>query len=225
MSAKFLVTTQAGYLQKNTRSKHICDARSHIAKRQHAIRHAIDDASASVEDQTRIRQPFPEPAQPIDPDATCIQDRQSQSSGSQSILGAEEDSIWDEEDEDLSLDDLIDIFPSILSEERRITTTAVQTERTSHAHDVRSTQKQALPPGPTSRELTLTVHTLSKGHGQANTPQKRASDGGASLPTIAQISSTLDPFIRLPIEISEQEKSLVHFCKSNAHENATRLST
>ena len=225
MSAKFLVTTQVSYLQKKTKSKHICDARSHTAKHQHAIRHAKDDASILVKDQTRVRQPLPEPLQSIQPEVTAIQDQRPQSSGSQSIFNAGAGDVWDEEDEDLALDDLIDIFPSTLSEEKGITTTFVQEQMNGQARDARNKQKQALLDGSTSQEMTLNIQTLSKGYSQANAPRKRVSDRDTFLPAIAQISSTLDPFIRLPTEISEQEKSLVHFCKSDAHVNMTRLKT
>ena len=70
---------------------------------------------------------------------------------------------------------------------------------------------------PSRRQIWASQAAILQGAG--NDHSARPTDGPARgandiFPTISEITSSLDPFIRLPVQLPESDKSLLHFCKS-----------
>ena len=221
----FLVTTQSNYWERTARDRQISTARSRAASLRYSRSRVQSTTAVTVQKHGQAGD-FVGMAHSVEtrPCRTKIPRLHSWSSCNNSR--AEPAASYKDGDEELSLHDLIEIFPNTSLSDKSVlngfnlSTSTVDDESASsqtysHSHHSLHASGRA----PDSQRKMLTHYTSSESASSVgpicddagSAPQPHGVDAYLMVPAICQISSTLDPFIRLPLEITEQEKSLIHF--------------
>ena len=238
---KFLVTTQKDHFTKAARYAQICAVRSHLTSRQHANRlkqaavltgtQRTKASAKPFEDVTghRVQRPLPMSTHP-DGHPT-----------SESLRDEAANTICDGLNKDLSIEDLIDIFePSVQDGPNTITNRSLTSNDDSspvldpkNHHYIRGLEMgtaDCLGPSSTTsirsrRRASVSISHDASGRtdpfvegdigNKSDFPSVPTLHRSFTVPIANQVSSTLDPFIRLPLELTQEEKSLLHFCKSS----------
>ena len=237
--AVFLVTNPSNYLDSGSKQRHISTVRSHIASHRHSLNrerkdtHQKDPVPENPEDFAGISSPrdsrFPHgEAQDLDQPfaATCEETHASP----------------EPVDDGISMKDIVDVFyPTVQTYEKgkdksdNASSLSSDTTAASVAYPHIWAESDGLTQPRYSKSFLGNVSRPSQSQisyfdrsAEAGSHVAAIEDtveeiarldetgAGSRTPSIAQISATLDPFIRLPIEITMEEKSLMHFCKSNS---------
>jgi hypothetical protein len=232
----FVNLSQKEYGEERWRGRQLSVVQSHTASLRYIRRREQASTDLTAAPPEIAAAPRPDATivrRPQHPSADVLEVAHTQRQPQDRALhdaSTQDDSVLENtEQEDLSFEDLSKIFQldaNVIERERSSTiSNAAPTDRLPVWTERSDVIDQRLPTRPSLRNVP---HGSSRVF-QATNLQGSDDDHGARLtdgetpgahkisPAISEITSSLDPFIRLPVQIPESDKSLLHFCKSTDH--------
>ena len=195
----FVVINPDSYVDKSKKPEQISAARRAAANFRHA-RNRLRSSTALTDHEHESLPPNQKKCPSTNSSTGAVESINSTSRPP--LEGSDVEFIEDDANEEgLSLEDLSDLFPNVkLAEERS-------------SNDVHENPHGYHQPIRKLRPWTKATVSQSA-HGEAFAQSHPHSMGLAiAAGNIAEINSTLDPFIRLPFEVTDQERGSLHFCE------------
>ncbi|KIW17363.1 hypothetical protein PV08_04557 [Exophiala spinifera] len=235
----FINVSQREYSEQSWRGRQLAVVQSHSASLRHGRRNqqALNDLTAAPLEIAAALRPHGKTVQhPQCLSADSLEVRHTQRQLQRIALhdgSTQDDSVFENtEQEDLSFEDLNKIFQldgNVSERECSRTicnaepteTLPVLMERPYDIHQrlpqrnvpLRSSTATKCTTRPSRPQIWASQAAILQGTDNDHGPRPTDGQGSAHyiFPAISEITSSLDPFIRLPVQVSESDKSLLHF--------------
>lgn len=218
----FVVTTKSNHSKVSAHYTRLSKARSHLARRDHAHRRQQKKLSQLLlNSHNHSRTLLPATDIPSLPRESPAQAKPCYPISSINEL---DNSVVCEDayDQVISVNELLDIFqpsdPSYAQDDGVESPSPLTDNVSNPDHIHRETLCPPYTSAPAHQHMDLPTQNENYSEESCRDSRivgKGSSDEGSFFDSsITEITSTLDPFLQLPVEISPQENSLIHFCKN-----------